>query len=285
MSSETLEDLLAAARAEPRSSRIEHRDRLAAHGAAAITAVASWLWESELAAFAVRVIGRVGETNPAAAIEALTAARPKASGVLKADIDDALRALGWKPPSTPAKPAPPVEIREDLYEQLVDTARAGKTITYTEAGATIGLTMRNPHHRRLLGQHLGVISERETRHGRPMLSAVVVQKGEKRTGTGFAQLGEDLGVKRAVEDDRTFDVRELDRVFAYWRGRSQRASSATGAPDYRSREPGDEPPPALGACDFGTELGQCRNPGRWDRDGNLSCTTHARASHAEPFRS
>lgn len=34
------------------------------------------------------------------------------------------------------------------------------------------------------------------------------------------------------------------------------------------------PPPARGRCGFTGASGQCKNPGRWDIDGTLSCTTH-----------
>jgi hypothetical protein len=243
-------------------------------------------WTSRsTAAFAVRAIAKAGQLGATEeAIAVLVAARSSASPVLKGDIDAALKHLGYKPPATSAPTSPAVAVSEDLYEVLVDAARARKTITYSDAGAVIGLTMRNPHHRRLLGQHLGAISARETEHGRPMLSALVVQKGEKRTGPGFAQLGEELGLKRALDDDRSFDVRELHRVFEYWSKPADRAGTATGAPDFRTRDRNDEPPPAIGPCGFATENGQCLNPGRWDRDGTLSCTTHAIAQQPQPRR-
>jgi len=43
------------------------------------------------------------------------------------------------------------------------------------------------------------------------------------------------------------------------------------------------PPPARGRCGFTGATGQCQNPGRWDRDGVLSCTTHKNASNPVPF--
>jgi hypothetical protein len=160
-------------------------------------------------------------------------------------------------------------------------------MTYTEAGEIIGLSMRNPHHRRLLGQYLGTISSYEVDHGRPMLSAIVIQKGEKKPGSGFFQLGEEIGKKPAVEDDATFGLREIDRVIAYWTRPREPSDEATksGAPDYRSREKLEEPPQAIGPCGFETDLGQpCINPGRWDRDGTLSCTTHALAHAPRSLR-
>jgi hypothetical protein len=64
----SLADALAAARNADRLTRIEWRDRIAAHGVAAIEAVEPWVADRELGAFAVRVIeavGRAGETDAA----------------------------------------------------------------------------------------------------------------------------------------------------------------------------------------------------------------------------
>ena len=228
----SLGDLLDQARAASPVDRIELRDPIAAYGTVAVTAVGPWVDDPKLAAFAVRVIEKaaMGPARPVA-VATLVEARANASVFLQKDIDTALARLGVTAsvsrPSAAAVKAP-VEMNRNLYEVLVAAARAGRTMTYTDAGEIVGLTMRNPHHRRLLGQHLGAISQFEVEHGRPMLSAVVIQKGQgqKRTGTGFDQLGEELGLKRAVDDDATFEGRQLDQVFAYWR-------SAPDAPEDR----------------------------------------------------
>ena len=44
------------------------------------------------------------------------------------------------------------------------------------------------------------------------------------------------------------------------------------------------PPPARGRCGFTGASGQCQNPGRWDLNGVLSCTTHKNARNPVPFR-
>ena len=284
---QTLDERLRAARNAPRATRIEHRDGIAAFGIDAIDAIRSWMGEPEYAAFAIRVVAKAGQLGAQAeAASALQDARSDSSGLTLGDIDAALSGLGARPrPTAPAIPADTQPINESLYEHLVDAARAGQTMTYSQAGAVIGLTMRNPHHRRVLGQHLGVISAAEVERGRPMLSALVVHKGEKSLGTGFAQLGKEIGEKRAVEDDASFAARELQAVFAFW-GRPSAPTaggSPTGARGYRTRHDHEEPPPAIGACGFSTATGQCLNPGRWDRDGTLSCTTHALASEPVPY--
>src|SRR5687768_9563290 len=44
------------------------------------------------------------------------------------------------------------------------------------------------------------------------------------------------------------------------------------------------PPPARGRCGFTGAKGQCQNPGRWDRGGVLSCTTHKNAANPVPYQ-
>ena len=52
----------------------------------------------------------------------------------------------------------------------------------------------------------------------------------------------------------------------------------------RSSNPLGPPPPARGRCGFTGAKGQCQNPGRWDRDGVLSCTTHKNAANPVPYQ-
>lgn len=210
--------LEAAASASP-LRRIEYRDRIAAFGQAAIDAISPWLSDPQLGAFAVRVITVAGLRGPRKeAAVALASARPAVPPVIARDIDEALGQLGIRAtPQGEPKSKAPLPMNRLLRDRLVEVARAGKTMTYSDAAAIVDLSMRNPHHRRLLGQHLGAISEFEVDHGRPMLSVVVVHKGEQHVGSGFLQLGEELGRKRAVEDDQSFEVRELYRVHDYWR--------------------------------------------------------------------
>lgn len=285
----SLQATLAAAKAASRMDRIEYRDAIADHGAAALPAMREWLADPELAGFAVRVVSKIGQGGARdEAVRVLADARPGASEPVRRDIDTALDSLGVRPTSSggkPSAPKAPIEIKDSLYETLVDAARQRRVITYSDAAAVVDLSMRNPYHRKLLGQYLGAISEYEVEHGRPMLSAVVVQKGSHRTGTGFDHLGEEIGRKSSFEDDATFEGRELARVWAHWsQPPGSAGSTRTGAPDYRTRYPHEDPPPeALGPCDFATDLGQCQNPGRWDRDGFLSCTTHALARDLKPW--
>jgi len=82
--------------------RIDLRDPIAAHGAAAIEAVTPWLKVQGLAAFAIRVIARAGlDGEREAAQTALRAARRRMDTSLRADTDWALSVL-----KVTAAPAP-----------------------------------------------------------------------------------------------------------------------------------------------------------------------------------
>lgn len=57
---EDLEQLLTEARDADPGDRINLRDPIAAHGEVAIDAMTDWLGDSRLAAFAIRVLERIG---------------------------------------------------------------------------------------------------------------------------------------------------------------------------------------------------------------------------------
>jgi hypothetical protein len=86
-----LATLLHQAEAASASVRIERRDSIAAYGARAIDAVSPWLKSPRLAAFAVRVIERVGVGGePVLASKVLRSARSVVPAYVRADVDWAL---------------------------------------------------------------------------------------------------------------------------------------------------------------------------------------------------
>jgi len=100
--------LLADARQADPAHRIDLRDPIAAHGAAAIEAVGPWLKEPTLAAFAIRVIARAGlDGERDAALATLRQARRRLDPRLRADVDWALGVLKLErvPEPIPAKPS------------------------------------------------------------------------------------------------------------------------------------------------------------------------------------
>jgi hypothetical protein len=99
-----LATLLEQAQSAPPGRRIESRDPIAAFGPLAIEGVRPWLTDDALAAFAVRVIEKVGIDGEAAlATEALRAARKRVPEAVTGDVEWALERL--KAASRPA-PAP-----------------------------------------------------------------------------------------------------------------------------------------------------------------------------------
>ena len=105
-------------------------------------------------------------------------------------------------------------MREKIYEELKKVARAKKLITYSDIGKKVGLRANDLE----LWQMLDQINRQEHEQGRPMLSAVVVQKeGETygAPGDGFFKLARDLGVFRG-DNKYIFWVSELNVVHNYW---------------------------------------------------------------------
>ncbi len=95
--------LLEEARSAPPDRRIEWRDRIAAHGASAIDGIRPWLADDVLAAFAVRVIERVGVNGEAElASQVLRSERAHVPAEVSADVTWALQRL-----RTAARPEPP----------------------------------------------------------------------------------------------------------------------------------------------------------------------------------
>jgi hypothetical protein len=103
-----LATLLVDARQADPAHRIDLRDPIAAHGAAAIEAVGPWLKEPTLAAFAIRVIARAGqEGEREIALATLRGARRRLDPRLRADVDWALGVLKLEkaPEPVTARPA------------------------------------------------------------------------------------------------------------------------------------------------------------------------------------
>lgn len=117
---DALADLLLRAEGADAAHRIDLRDPIAAHGAAAIEAVTPWLKVPTLAAFAIRVIARAGlDGERATAQAALRAARRRMDARLRTDVDWALSVLRVAPAAAgPVVPTRPVQRRVDAVGPL-----------------------------------------------------------------------------------------------------------------------------------------------------------------------
>src|SRR5262245_26993932 len=107
-----------------------------------------------------------------------------------------------------------VAARSEMRNILVETARQGRTIAYSDLVTrvrTIRLSPQEP----ALAAMLGEISADENRAGRGMLSVLVVHKGgDMRPGPGFFDLARRMG--RDVKDLDALWVEEFRRVVEYW---------------------------------------------------------------------
>ena len=111
---------------------------------------------------------------------------------------------------------PSAHEQEGVYEWLREVARRKGTTNYTEAGQKIGLGARD----RKLFATLYQISKHEHEQGRPLLSAVVVDKTHphRGPGDGFYLMVEDVGVPfpRGPKARWLFWHRELRLVHFFW---------------------------------------------------------------------
>lgn len=98
----SLHELLIGAAEAPPNYRIQFRDPIAAHGAAAAKALADWLMDASLAGFAVRTIGRSADVDRDAAVGVLRQALTlDLVRFIREDVIAELARLGVKPGPQP----------------------------------------------------------------------------------------------------------------------------------------------------------------------------------------
>jgi hypothetical protein len=104
-----------------------------------------------------------------------------------------------------------------IFAELIIAARHRGTVTYQELAELIGLPTHGIQMGITLGSFVGAISEDEVSHGRPMLSAIVVNvRGEP--GVGFFWLARQLGKLNSEQpaDEAAFLERERKAVHKTW---------------------------------------------------------------------
>lgn len=101
-----------------------------------------------------------------------------------------------------------------IYENLKALARSRGKDYYSNIAPLAGLSHRSPRFHRLLDD----ISAGENGAKRPLVSAVVVLKGQTKRqtipGSGFFTMAKRLGLYHG--DDVSFWNEEVERVFHYW---------------------------------------------------------------------
>lgn len=102
-----------------------------------------------------------------------------------------------------------------VYAELRRVAKSAETTHYFDIATLAGLDMDSQTDRNRIGEILDSISRAEHAAGRPLLSAVVVQKGEEIPSRGFFNLASRLGLRDASTDVHYWR-RELQRVWDHW---------------------------------------------------------------------
>lgn len=111
------------------------------------------------------------------------------------------------------------KVDNQVYAFLKERAKGGKTVEYSEVASLLGIDLGDPGGRVHLSKELGEISEYEHAHDRPMLSAIVVEKGSQEPARGFWSEARKLGKLHSHDeaDEVEFWVKEREKVFAYWK--------------------------------------------------------------------
>jgi hypothetical protein len=94
---------------------------------------------------------------------------------------------------------------------------------------------RGPRYRGI-GSALGHVSTYEHEHGRPLLSALVVQKLTMRAGDGFARdLGRGLGFDIPPGGELGFWLEQVEKIVRYWTGPGKESAAPDPVSEARAR--------------------------------------------------
>lgn len=102
------------------------------------------------------------------------------------------------------------------YSLMINAAKHFGFCTYQEIAQSIGLSITGNHMNNVVSSIIGLISENEVKHGRPMLSSVVVNVTGK-PGKGFFDWARTLGVLPVGDDEEKFLNNERKKVYDEWR--------------------------------------------------------------------
>lgn len=105
-----------------------------------------------------------------------------------------------------------------IFAELINAARRRGVVTYQELADLIGLPLQGSYMGKTLAIFLGLISQEEAKHGRPMLSAIVVNVGGI-PGEGFYPIAIQLGLPVGEGDTarHAFWESEKAKVYETWK--------------------------------------------------------------------
>lgn len=111
-------------------------------------------------------------------------------------------------------------MNEILYNELIRLAQAKDLAAYSDVAPLVGLSMENEAGRNKIAKLLGEIAIHEHSEGRPMLTALVVHKGnDNNPGEGFFAIAKELGYFDGSRDKITrviFWSNQVTQVHNLW---------------------------------------------------------------------
>ena len=108
-----------------------------------------------------------------------------------------------------------VALREEMRELMVDTARRGQLITYSELCALLKTAYLHYHSPQIV-KLLDEIGRSEREAGRPILPAVVVGKHSGIPGACYFRIAGDVHDGEGSVDPKVNWEVDLQAVFEYW---------------------------------------------------------------------
>lgn len=107
-----------------------------------------------------------------------------------------------------------------LYTELIRLARAQNLAAYSDVAPLVGLSMDNDADRNEIARLLGEIAIHEDGEGRPMLTALIVHRGDDNNpGEGFFGIAQELGHFDGTRDPigrLTFWANQVTSVHNHW---------------------------------------------------------------------
>lgn len=111
-------------------------------------------------------------------------------------------------------------MNETLYNELVRLARSRDLVAYSDVAPLVGLNMANEDDRHEIARLLGEIATHEQNEGRPMLTALVVHRGnDNNPGEGFFSIAHDFGLYDGGRDQMArliFWSNQVTAVHNHW---------------------------------------------------------------------
>ena len=107
-------------------------------------------------------------------------------------------------------------MNEDVYNRLVEVARSGGLISYSDLASEAGLNLKRKPDSEEFVRMLDAIADHELANGRPLLPALVVRGDTQMPSGGLLKYAKAKNLPN-TEDEITFFATESRRVYAEWK--------------------------------------------------------------------